>query len=105
MSKIKKIESITDLSVYTKFTKDEGMFQVEARVYSMVSSPAHGITYDHDISDIEIEYIINNKKVKYCGFKNLYNQLYGENTFNKYNDEKYKEFEEAYFKTTTYKTK
>jgi len=103
MSKIKKIESITDLSVYTKFTKDEGMFQIQARVYSMVTQ--RGNIYDHDISDIEIEYIINNKKVKYCGFKNLYNQLYGENTFNKYNDEKYKEFEEAYFKTTTYKTK
>ena len=103
MGKIKKIESITDLSVYTKFTKDEGMFQIQARVYSMVTQ--RGNIYDHDISDIEIEYIINNKKVKYCGFKNLYNQLYGENTFNKYNDEKYKEFEEAYFKTTTYKTR
>jgi len=105
MSKIKKIESITDLSVYTKFTKDEGMFQVEARVYSMVSSPAHGITYDHDIQDIEIEFLINNKKVKHNGFKTLYNQLYGENTFMKYYDEKNKEFEEEYFKTTSYKTK
>ena len=105
MSKIKKIESITDLSVYTKFTKDEGVFQVQARVYSMVSSPAHGITYDHDIQDIEIEFLINNKKVKHNGFKTLYNQLYGENTFMKYYDEKNKEFEEEYFKTTSYKTK
>ena len=105
MSKIKKIESITDLSVYTKFTKDEGVFQIEARVYSMVSSPAHGITYDHDIQDIEIEFLINNKKVKHNGFKTLYNQLYGENTFMKYYDEKNKEFEKEYFKTTSYKTK
>ena len=37
MSKIKKVDEITDLSVFTKFTKDEGMFQIEARVYSMVS--------------------------------------------------------------------
>ena len=103
MSKIKKIESITDLSVYTKFTKDEGMFQIQARVYSMVTQ--RGNIYDHDISDIEIEYIINNKKVKHNGFKTLYNQLYGENTFMKYYDEKNKEFEEAYFKTTSYKTK
>jgi len=103
MSKIKKIESITDLSVYTKFTKDEGMFQIEARVYSMVTS--RGNIYDHDIQDIEIEFLINNKKVKHNGFKTLYTQLYGENTYTKYYIEKSEEFEEAYFKTTTYKTK
>jgi len=103
MSKIKKIESITDLSVYTKFTKDEGMFQIQARVYSMVTP--RGNIYDHDIQDIEIEFLINNKKVKHNGFKTLYTQLYGENTYTKYYIEKSEEFEEAYFKTTTYKTK
>ena len=103
MGKIKKIDEVTDLSVYTKFTKDEGMFQIEARVYSMVTSNVN--TYDHDIQDVEIEFLINNKKVKHNGFKILYTQLYGENTFNKYYTEKSEEFEEAYFKTTSYKTK
>ena len=103
MSKIKKIEEITDLSVFTKFTKDEGMFQIEARVYSMVAS--RGNIYNHDIQDIEIDFLINNKKVKHNGFKTLYTQLYGENTYTKYFIEKSEEFEEAYFKTTTYKTK
>jgi hypothetical protein len=35
----------------------------------------------------------------------LYEQLYGENTFNAYWSEKSDEFEAAYLKTTPYKSK
>ena len=105
MSKIKKLEEITDLSVYTKFSKDEGMFQIEAHVYSMVSNRVHSPHYDHDITEMNIQFFINNKRVKYNGFKDLYAQLFGENTFNDYYAEKSEEFEQAYLKTTPYKTK
>jgi len=105
MSKIKKLEEITDLSVYTKFSKDEGMFQIEASIYSMVSNRVHSPHYDHDITDMDIQFFINNKKVKYNGFKDLYTQLFGENTFNEYYAKKSEEFEQAYLKTTHYKTK
>ena len=105
MSKIKKLEEITDLSVYTKFSKDEGMFQIEASIYSMVSNRVHSPYYDHDITEIDIQFFINNKKVKYNGFKDLYTQLFGENTFNDYYAKKSEEFEQAYLKTTPYKTK
>jgi hypothetical protein len=104
MSKIIKVEEITDLSVYTKFAKDEGMFQIEASVYSMVSmAPRYHDKYDHDISEVELFFFINNKKVKYTGFKTLYEQLYGENTFSKYWSEKCEDFKQEYFKTTPYK--
>ena len=105
MSKIKKLEEITDLSVYTKFSKDEGMFQIEANVYSMVTNRVDSPRYDHDITDMDIQFFINNKKVKYNGFKDLYTQLFGENTFNEYYAKKSEEFEQAYLKTTPYKTK
>ena len=105
MSKIKKLEEITDLSVYTKFSKDEGMFQIEASIYSMVSNRVHSPHYDHDITDMDIQFFINNKRVKYNGFKDLYTQLFGENTFNEYYAKKSEEFEQAYLKTTPYKTK
>ena len=105
MSKIKKLEEITDLSVYTKFSKDEGMFQMEASIYSMVSNRVHSPHYDHDITDMDIQFFINNKRVKYNGFKDLYTQLFGENTFNEYYAKKSEEFEQAYLKTTPYKTK
>ena len=101
--KIIKVEEIVDLSVYTEFTKDEGMFQVKARVYSMVSR-GHN-TYDHDITETEMLFSINNKHVNYNGFKVLYTQLYGVDTFNEFRDDLSKEFEEAYFKHTPYKTK
>ena len=105
MSKIKKLDEVTDLSVYTRFTKDEGMFQIEASVYSMVSeTPANG-KYNHDISEIELKFLINGKKVNYTGFKTLYDQLYGKDTFGNFYHEKCEEFAAAYLKTTPYKTK
>ena len=102
MSKIIKVDEITDLSVFTKFTKDEGMFQIEASVYSMVSTAIEHEKYDHDISEVELFFFINNKRVKYTGFKTLYEQLYGENTFSKYWSEKCEDFKQEYFKTTPY---
>ena len=102
MSKIIKVDEITDLSVFTKFTKDEGMFQIEASVYSMVSMAPSPDKYDHDISEVELKFIINGKYVKYTGFKALYEQLYGEDTFSKFWSEQSKDFEEEYFKTTPY---
>jgi len=104
MSKIKKVDEVTDLSVFTKFTKDDGMFKIEASVYSMVSE-VPGNKYDHDISEIELSFLINGKKVQYLGFKTLYEQLYGIETFNNFYAKKSEEFEVAYFKTTPYKTK
>ena len=106
MSKIIKVDEITDLSVFTKFTKDEGMFQIEANVYSMVSGvPGVGNKYGHDVTEVELYFFINGKKVQYTGFKTLYEQLYGENTFGDFYYKKSQEFEVAYLKTTPYKTK
>ena len=106
MSKIKKVDEITDLSVFTKFTKDEGMFQIEANVYSMVSEvPGATKKWGHDVTEVELRFLINDKKVQYTGFKTLYEQLYGKDTFGDFYYEKAKEFEAAYLKTTPYKTK
>jgi hypothetical protein len=106
MSKIKKVDEITDLSVFTKFTKDEGMFQIEASVYSMVSEvPGVGNKYGHDVTGVELGFLINGKKVQYTGFKTLYEQLFGKDTFGDFYYKKSQEFEAAYLKTTPYKTK
>jgi len=105
MGKIKKVDEVTDLSVFTRFTKDEGMFQIEASVYSMVSETGVGNKYGHDISEIELYFFINGKKVQYTGFKTLYEQLFGKDTFNAFYLKKSEEFEVAYLKTTPYKTK
>ena len=104
MSKIKKTQEITDLSVYTSFTKDEGMFKIEAGIYSMVTEiPEATNKWGHDVTEIELKFLINDKKVNYNGFKTLYNQLYGKDTFGNFYSEKCNEFEAAYLKTTPYK--
>ena len=106
MSKIKKVDEVFEFSTYTKFTKDEGMFQIEASVYSMVSElPGSTNKYGHDISEIELRFLINNQHVQYKGFKELYEQLYGKDTFGDFYYKKSQEFEVAYLKTTPYKTK
>ena len=106
MSKIKKVDEITDLSVFTKFTKDEGMFKIEANVYSMVSEvPGATKKWGHDVTEVELRFLINDKKVDYTGFKTLYNQLFGKDTFGNFYSEKCAEFEVAYLKTSPYKTK
>jgi hypothetical protein len=102
MSEIKKVNEVVDFSVFTKFTKDLGLFQVNASIWSMVSQDC---TNSHDISDIELDFSIDNKKCKYNGFKEIYEKLYGTDTFSEFRDNLKCEFEEEYFKQTTYKTK
>jgi len=100
--KIIKVCENVDFSMYTKFTKDLGLFQVDASIWSMVSQDCR---QSHNISDIELEFSMNNKTCKYLGFKELYEKLYGINTFNKFRDDLTEEFEVAYFEHTPYKTK
>ncbi len=49
MSKIKKVDEAVDFSVFTKFIKDLGLFQVNASVRSTVSQDC---TNSHEISEI-----------------------------------------------------
>ena len=103
MSKIKKVQEIIDFSVRTEFRKDFGMFQVQACVWSCVSENECG--YDHDITETELRFFLNDKPCNYIGFKELYGKLYGANVFSQFYTELVTEFEEAYFKQTTYKNK
>ena len=103
MSKIIKIQEHVDYSVRTEFSKDLGMFEVIATVWSCVSKCRGG--YDNDITETELRFVLNGKPCKYLGFKELYEKLYGENTFCKFRDDLYEEFSKSYFKQTPYKTK
>ena len=59
-------------------------------IYAMVDS-----NNAVDINDSEISFIINNKKVKYNGFKDLYTSLYSEYDFSIYCGECIKAGEDA----------
>ena len=103
MSKIIKIEEQVDYSVRTEFSKDLGMFEVIATVWSCVSKCQGG--YDNDITEVELRFVLNGKVCKYFGFKEFYEKLYGEETFNQFYADLVKEFEQSYFKQTPYKSK
>ena len=96
MSKITKTFEDKSYSMSTGFTKDLNLFKVNATVWSYV-----GLN-DHEINDIELSYWINGKYCRYVGFKELYEKLYGNDTFKKFESDITKEFEEAYHANTPY---
>ena len=55
---------------------DLGVFTVNASTHSFLY-PAVITDWGCDINDTELEFLVNNKKCRYVGFKELYIQLYG----------------------------
>ncbi len=106
MSKIIKVQETVDYSVSTTFTKNLGLFQVKAKIWSRVSAKKVTIAkegYHNEITETELMFILNGKQCKYMGFKELYEKLYGVDTFQQFWSDLVAEFEEEYFKQTTYK--
>ena len=103
MSKIIKVQEIVDYAVNTTFTKDLGLFQVKANVWSCVSECENG--YDNEITETELSFILNGKPCKYLGFRELYEKMFGANKFNEFRDDLVVEFQEEYFKQSPYKNK
>ena len=101
MSKITKTFEDKSYSLSTGFTKDLGLFKVEATVWSNVMDREK--VYEHEISDVEIAYYINDQYCRYQGFKELYEKLYGVNSFKKFEQDITYEFKEAYHDQTTLK--
>lgn len=112
MSKIIKSFEDRNYSVSTGFTKDLGLFSANATIWSYVSETKKKEIidykkeiYEHEITDIEISYEINSKHCRRKGFEELYEKLYGIDSFLQFEKDLIKDFEEAYYKLTPYKTK
>ena len=103
MSKIIKVDEYVDFSVRTELSKDFGVFEVRATIWSCVSECENG--YDNEITETELMFILNGKVCRYLGFKELYEKLYGINMFKQFYADLITEFEEEYYKQSTYKTK
>lgn len=101
MSGIKKENVIVNHSVITDFTKDMGFYQVTMSVYSCVC-PTKSKSFVHDITEIEFEFYINEEKVLYRGFEELYVKLFGSGSFAGLLHKLEQEAEKAYFATTEY---
>jgi len=101
---IKNFEDVS-YSISTGFSKELGLFTVKGTVWSHTIHNELKDTYEHEISDIEMSYEINGKYCRYDGFKELYDKLYGINSFNKFEKDTIEEFKEAYHERTPYRNK
>ena len=72
--KIAEVNKSTNLVHHSYI--DFGVFTVNASTYSLLYT-AVKTDWGCDINDTELEFLVNNKKCKYVGFKELYIQLYG----------------------------
>ena len=74
--KVKIVEVNKSFSLAHHSSIDLGVFTVNASTYSFLY-PAVKTDWGCDMNDTELEFLVNNKKCKYVGFKELYTQLYG----------------------------
>jgi len=103
MSKIKKHDEYVSHHAYVTYFNDKGMYKVKGSVYVNIeeaskSSKEKGYENWHEVTDIELEFFVNDKKCKYVGFKELYEKLFGKDTFDSHYGELQSEFEKHYMK-------
>ena len=101
MSKIiKKFEDVS-YSITTVFSKELKLFTVKATVWSNAFYNKNIDDYECEISEIELSYELDGKYCRQGGFEELYNKLYGKDSFAKFERNICMEFEEEYYKSTT----
>ena len=96
MSKIKKYDQHLSHFAYVTYFKNEGMYKVKASVHVNIEDSRTLNRYVHEVTDIDLEFFVNDKKCKYVGFKELYEKLFGEDTFDTYYRKLQDEFEAHY---------
>jgi hypothetical protein len=101
MSKIKKHDEHVSHYAYVTYFKDEGMYKVKASVHVNIeeaSKPSKERGYEnfHDVTDVDLEFFVNDKKCTYAGFRSIYEELFGKGKFIVYEENLYEEFEAYY---------
>jgi hypothetical protein len=101
MSKIKKHDEHVSHYAYVTYFKDEGMYKVKATVRVNIeeaSNPSKERGYDHfhEVTDVDLEFFVNDKKCNYVGFKDLYQKLFNKSNWDVYEEKLYEEFEAHY---------
>lgn len=94
MSKIKKHDEHVSHYAYVTYFKDEGMYKVKGSVHVNIEEGAKQLF--HEVTDVELEFFVNDKKCTYVGFKNMYEELFGKGMFITYEENLYEEFVDHY---------
>ena len=101
MSKIEKYHEHVSHYAYVTYFKDEGVYKVKASVHVNIeeaSKPSKERGYEnfHEVTDVDLEFFINDKKCTYSGFKEMYGKLFTTNSWKVYEEGLYEEFEAHY---------
>jgi len=95
MSIIKKHPEHVSHFVIATYFKDEGMYKVKASVHVNIEEGSDNRLF-HEVTDVDLEFFINDKKCTYSGFKEMYEKLFSKGMFITYEENLYEEFEEHY---------
>ena len=94
MSKIKKYHEHVSHFAYVTYFKDEGMYKVKASVHVNIEEGAKQLY--HEVTDVSLEFFVNDKKCNYVGFKDLYQKLFNKSNWKEYEENLWEEFEAHY---------
>jgi len=94
MSKIKKYDEHVNHYAYVTYFKDEGMYKVKASVHVNIEEGVDQLY--HDVTDVDLEFFVNDKKCNYVGFKDLYEKLFNKSNWREYEECLWEEFEAHY---------
>ena len=83
MKKIKKVDERSNHHYTSIYEVDYGMFQVSVDVYSneFELEDLGNKLFSCEIQDVVLDFSINGKRCKHEGFKELYEKLYGEDSY------------------------
>ena len=100
MKKITKVNEYQNNQYTTSFEVDCGMFQVDVEVYSTEYQIENlkDTLFSSEISDMNFEFKMDGKRCNYEGFKELYEKLYGKDSFIDFNQDITKYVETEHFR-------
>ena len=94
MSKIKKHDEHVSHYAYVTYFKDEGMYKVKGTVRVNIEEGVDQLY--HEVTDVDLEFFVNDKKCNYVGFKDLYQKLFNKSNWDEYEENLWEEFEAHY---------
>ena len=100
MKKIEKVSETSNHQYTTMYKVDCGIFQVDVELYSseFEMKDLSNKLFSCDIQDIDLEFSIDGKRCNYDGFKELYEKLYGKDSYKDFNKEIVDYIEAEHFK-------
>ena len=95
MSKIEKYQEHVSHYADVTYFKDEGVYKVKASVHVNIEEGSDNRLF-HEVTDVDLEFFINDKKCTYVGFREMYEKLFTTNYWETYEQGLYGEFEAHY---------